>query len=53
MTARRPGRAVQRVRGRAPDGVVGRRPMRLQFCLVPVDFEEIADVLVLLVPEER
>src|SRR5207244_4876760 len=33
----------------APDGVVGRRPMRLQCGLVPVDFVEIVDVLVLCV----
>src|SRR5438270_7699757 len=47
LAARRLRRAVQAVCGRAPDGVVGRRPMRLQRRLVPVYFVEVIDVLVL------
>ena len=47
MAACRLGRAVQGVRGRAPDGIVGGGAMRLQGGLVPVGFEEVVDVLVL------
>src|SRR5260370_1256915 len=47
LTARRFWCPVERVRGRPPDGIVGRRPMRLQCCLVPINFVEIVDVLVL------
>src|SRR5260370_35111922 len=47
LTARRFWCPIERVRGRPPDGIVGRRPMRLQCCLVPINFVEIVDVLVL------
>src|SRR5260370_8485223 len=47
LTARRFWCPIERVRGRPPDGIVGRRPMPLQCCLVPINFVEIVDVLVL------
>ena len=40
IAARRLGRAVERVSGRAPDGVVWRGPVRLQRSLLPVNFEK-------------
>src|SRR6266849_5765893 len=47
LAARRLRRPVERVGGRAPDGVVGCRPMRLECGLISVSFVEIVDVLVL------
>jgi hypothetical protein len=49
LAARRLRCPVEGVGGRAPDGVVGCRPMGLQCGLVAVDFVEVVDVLVLLV----
>src|ERR1051325_7223727 len=47
LTAGRLGRAVERVGGGAPDGIMRRGPVRLQRRLVAVYFIEIIDVGVL------
>src|SRR5580700_3251294 len=49
IAARRLGRAVQGIGGRAPDRIVRCGPMRLQRRLVPVDLKEVIGVRVLLV----
>ena len=49
IATRRLGGTVERVGGRAPDGAMGCGPVRLQRSLVPVNFEGVVNVLVLLV----